>query len=311
MSRLTAENVTLAYDQRVIAENLSVAIPDRSFTVIVGPNACGKSTLLRALADAQAGRRVGAAGRLRDLLAARQEGRQDARAAAAVLDRAGRDHRGGPGGAWPLSAPGAAAAVVGRRRADRAGVDGRHRRRRAGRTLCRRAVRRAAAAGVDRDGARPADTAVPARRADDVSGHPAPDRGAGPVRRAARGAGADAGRRPARPQPRGPLRDPSDRHEGRCGPRRGRAGRHRHGGAGGTGLRARLPDHRGPGDRHTAGRPGRAQAPSEWPREARTATGGASDGGDAAGGGPADGEAADGDRVAGKQADGNVAVGKR
>ncbi|MFC9240299.1 ABC transporter ATP-binding protein [Streptomyces decoyicus] len=49
MSRLTAEHVTLAYDQRVIAENLSVAIPDRSFTVIVGPNACGKSTLLRAL----------------------------------------------------------------------------------------------------------------------------------------------------------------------------------------------------------------------------------------------------------------------
>ncbi|MFG2225909.1 ABC transporter ATP-binding protein [Streptomyces sp. NPDC048644] len=49
MSRLTAENLTLAYDQRVIAENLSVAVPDQSFTVIVGPNACGKSTLLRAL----------------------------------------------------------------------------------------------------------------------------------------------------------------------------------------------------------------------------------------------------------------------
>ncbi|WP_443034107.1 ABC transporter ATP-binding protein [Streptomyces sp. CA2R106] len=47
--RLTAESVTLGYDQRVIAEDLSVAIPDRSFTVIVGPNACGKSTLLRAL----------------------------------------------------------------------------------------------------------------------------------------------------------------------------------------------------------------------------------------------------------------------
>ena len=29
---------------------MTVAIPDRSFTVIVGPNACGKSTLLRALA---------------------------------------------------------------------------------------------------------------------------------------------------------------------------------------------------------------------------------------------------------------------
>ncbi|MGW3628095.1 ABC transporter ATP-binding protein [Streptomyces sp. NPDC000880] len=49
MQRLTAESVTLAYDRRVIAENLSVEIPDNSFTVIVGPNACGKSTLLRAL----------------------------------------------------------------------------------------------------------------------------------------------------------------------------------------------------------------------------------------------------------------------
>ncbi|MFC8311848.1 ABC transporter ATP-binding protein [Streptomyces olivaceus] len=49
VNRLTAENVTLAYDQRVIAKQLSVEIPDSSFTVIVGPNACGKSTLLRAL----------------------------------------------------------------------------------------------------------------------------------------------------------------------------------------------------------------------------------------------------------------------
>ncbi|MEH0582308.1 MULTISPECIES: ABC transporter ATP-binding protein [Streptomyces] len=49
VNRLAAENVTLAYDQRVIAERLSVEIPDNSFTVIVGPNACGKSTLLRAL----------------------------------------------------------------------------------------------------------------------------------------------------------------------------------------------------------------------------------------------------------------------
>ncbi|MFG3048321.1 ABC transporter ATP-binding protein [Streptomyces sp. NPDC048241] len=49
VNRLSAENVTLAYEQRVIAERLSVEIPDNSFTVIVGPNACGKSTLLRAL----------------------------------------------------------------------------------------------------------------------------------------------------------------------------------------------------------------------------------------------------------------------
>ncbi len=47
--KLEAQGVTLRYDARTIAENLSVVIPDGSFTVIVGPNACGKSTLLRAL----------------------------------------------------------------------------------------------------------------------------------------------------------------------------------------------------------------------------------------------------------------------
>jgi iron complex transport system ATP-binding protein len=48
-NRLVARDVTLAYDRRTVAENLTVAIPDNSFTVIIGPNACGKSTLLRAL----------------------------------------------------------------------------------------------------------------------------------------------------------------------------------------------------------------------------------------------------------------------
>ncbi|ASU82387.1 ABC transporter ATP-binding protein [Nocardiopsis gilva YIM 90087] len=48
-SRLWGENLTLAYDQSVISRDLGITIPDSSFTVIVGPNACGKSTLLRAL----------------------------------------------------------------------------------------------------------------------------------------------------------------------------------------------------------------------------------------------------------------------
>ncbi|WBQ08634.1 ABC transporter ATP-binding protein [Kribbella sp. CA-293567] len=43
------EAATIGYDKRVISRELSVAIPDESFTVIVGPNACGKSTLLRGL----------------------------------------------------------------------------------------------------------------------------------------------------------------------------------------------------------------------------------------------------------------------
>ncbi|MFI5895169.1 ABC transporter ATP-binding protein [Actinoplanes sp. NPDC051513] len=47
--RLEAETLTLAYDKRVIVEDLDVKITDGSFTVIVGPNACGKSTLLKSL----------------------------------------------------------------------------------------------------------------------------------------------------------------------------------------------------------------------------------------------------------------------
>jgi len=48
-TRLQADSATFGYDKRVISERLSVAIPDESLTMIVGPNACGKSTLLRGL----------------------------------------------------------------------------------------------------------------------------------------------------------------------------------------------------------------------------------------------------------------------
>ena len=50
MSRLSGSGLRLAYDDRVVVDDLDVEIPDGSFTVVVGPNACGKSTLLRALA---------------------------------------------------------------------------------------------------------------------------------------------------------------------------------------------------------------------------------------------------------------------
>jgi iron-siderophore transport system ATP-binding protein len=49
-ARLRADKTTLAYDGRVVCEGLDVEIADGSFTVVIGPNACGKSTLLRGLA---------------------------------------------------------------------------------------------------------------------------------------------------------------------------------------------------------------------------------------------------------------------
>ncbi|PPH07555.1 cobalamin/Fe(3+)-siderophore ABC transporter ATP-binding protein [Rathayibacter sp. AY1C1] len=47
---LAANAVTLAYDERVVVDGLSLAVPPGRITVIVGANACGKSTLLRAMA---------------------------------------------------------------------------------------------------------------------------------------------------------------------------------------------------------------------------------------------------------------------
>ncbi|KFK90270.1 ABC transporter [Streptomyces sp. JS01] len=48
-SRLAACSLTLAYEDRAVVHELDLTVPDGQVTVIVGPNACGKSTTLRAL----------------------------------------------------------------------------------------------------------------------------------------------------------------------------------------------------------------------------------------------------------------------
>ncbi|WP_226343984.1 ABC transporter ATP-binding protein [Agilicoccus flavus] len=47
---LSAHGVTLGYGDRTVVEGLDLAVPAGEITVIVGANACGKSTLLRSLA---------------------------------------------------------------------------------------------------------------------------------------------------------------------------------------------------------------------------------------------------------------------
>ncbi len=47
---LAATGLGVGYGDRVVIDDLDLAVPEGRMTVIVGPNACGKSTLLRALA---------------------------------------------------------------------------------------------------------------------------------------------------------------------------------------------------------------------------------------------------------------------
>lgn len=46
---LVARDLTLSYEGRVVVEGLDLTVPPGKVTAIVGPNACGKSTLLRGL----------------------------------------------------------------------------------------------------------------------------------------------------------------------------------------------------------------------------------------------------------------------
>lgn len=48
--RLATDAVTIGYGDRAVVDALDLAVPDGRITVIVGANACGKSTLLRGMA---------------------------------------------------------------------------------------------------------------------------------------------------------------------------------------------------------------------------------------------------------------------
>lgn len=49
MVRLYTESLKIGYGERLIVKDLSVEIPDKKITTIIGSNGCGKSTLLKAI----------------------------------------------------------------------------------------------------------------------------------------------------------------------------------------------------------------------------------------------------------------------
>ncbi|MFC3927130.1 ABC transporter ATP-binding protein [Streptococcus caprae] len=54
MSNIRAEGIQVAYDKKVIIDDLSLGLPPGQVTTIIGANGCGKSTLLKALTRIQA-----------------------------------------------------------------------------------------------------------------------------------------------------------------------------------------------------------------------------------------------------------------
>lgn len=49
MVRLFTDDLSISYGEQLIVKNLSVTIPDKKITTIIGSNGCGKSTLLKAI----------------------------------------------------------------------------------------------------------------------------------------------------------------------------------------------------------------------------------------------------------------------
>nr|WP_269810951.1 ABC transporter ATP-binding protein [Kineosporia rhizophila] len=47
---MSLENVTLGYGGPAVVRDLTLAVPEGEFTAVIGPNGCGKSTVLKALA---------------------------------------------------------------------------------------------------------------------------------------------------------------------------------------------------------------------------------------------------------------------
>ncbi len=50
---LSANKLTISYGSNVVVKNLDLAIRPRSFTALLGPNGCGKSSILRSLGNIQ------------------------------------------------------------------------------------------------------------------------------------------------------------------------------------------------------------------------------------------------------------------
>lgn len=53
MNQIETKELSIAYDERVIVEDLNLSLPKGKITSIIGPNGCGKSTILKTIGRIQ------------------------------------------------------------------------------------------------------------------------------------------------------------------------------------------------------------------------------------------------------------------
>ena len=201
---LEARNLCRAYDGRTVVDGLNLLVPTGAVTAVVGANACGKSTLLRGLAQVLPPQ-SGAV-----LLDGRSIHERPTKEVAAVLGMLpqspvapGGHHGGRPRRPWPLPAPGLLVPPL--ERGGRAGESPKRSLSPTPPSWPTAASTSSPAASGSRSGSRwrwPSRPPAPARRADHLPRRRPPGRGARPAHRPQPRARHHRGARPARAQPR-------------------------------------------------------------------------------------------------------------
>ncbi len=51
MNSLSTEQLGIGYGDRVIVKDLNISIPKGKITTLIGPNGCGKSTILKTMSE--------------------------------------------------------------------------------------------------------------------------------------------------------------------------------------------------------------------------------------------------------------------
>ena len=50
MEAISVKNLSVAYEDNIIIDNMNLTIPKGKISIIIGANGCGKSTLLKSIA---------------------------------------------------------------------------------------------------------------------------------------------------------------------------------------------------------------------------------------------------------------------